>query len=75
MLSKVDDSKKEQLYGLLEDESKRVGLLLNERMMNIPPEVAPGVVKSIVEELEWAIEDDVSFFFLCFLSFFVEKTR
>lgn len=46
-----------KLNALLEDKDKPVGLLLNERLINMPPQVVPPMFKMLLEEIQWAIED------------------
>jgi len=46
-----------KLNGYLNDESKPVGLLLNERLINMPPQVVPPMFRMLLEEIQWAIED------------------
>ncbi|GAA6020273.1 hypothetical protein JCM10207_003208, partial [Rhodosporidiobolus poonsookiae] len=49
---------------------KHVGLVLSERLVNMPVQVVPPMYKMIVEELEWAREDGEPYHFssLLFLS-------
>ena len=35
----------------------RVGLVINERLINMPPQIAPPLFKMLDEELTWAVED------------------
>lgn len=35
----------------------RVGLVLTERLINIPPQVVPPMYKMLVEEISWAIDE------------------
>jgi len=46
-----------KLNAFLEDESKPVGILLNERLINMPPQVVPPMFRMLLEEIQWAIED------------------
>jgi len=48
-------------YKLLDEPG--VGLILNERMLNIPPQLAPHLHKCLYEEIQWAIEDEAPFKF------------
>ena len=49
-LSKLDD--------LVEiSTSARIGLILTERLVNIPSEVVPPMYKMLLEEISWAIEE------------------
>jgi len=59
LLSKVKDVvKKKQLEKLFEDESESLGLIINERMVNVPPELATPMHKALYEEIQWAHEDE-----------------
>lgn len=51
------------------NDPRHVGLVLNERLVNMPVQVVPPMFKMLKEELEWAIEDVRPFFF--FLPLFV----
>ncbi|KAI8325149.1 hypothetical protein GQ54DRAFT_242522, partial [Martensiomyces pterosporus] len=46
-----------RLSEILDNEEKDVGLLLNERVVNMPPQVVAPMLKMLMEELEWAVED------------------
>jgi hypothetical protein len=39
--------------------SKEVGLLLSERLVNIPIELAPPLYQGLFDEIFWATEDEV----------------
>lgn len=43
--------------------AERVGLLLSERLVNIPHALAPGLHQTIFEEIQWAVEDGNPFQF------------
>ena len=36
--------------------SKQTGLLLNERMRNVPPEVVPPLYDSLEQDIDWALK-------------------
>ncbi|KAK9728984.1 Mss4p nuclear export [Basidiobolus ranarum] len=42
---------------LKEDSNQHVGLLLTDRLVNMPPQTAPPMYKMLAEEIEWAVED------------------
>jgi len=50
--------KKELIQKLFKDESKPLGLILNERMINVPPEIALPMHKALFEEIQLAKEED-----------------
>ncbi|KAI9090994.1 p21-C-terminal region-binding protein-domain-containing protein [Phlyctochytrium arcticum] len=50
----------EQIVGAL---NKTTGLILNERLINMPPQIVPPLFKMLLEEMEWAIEDGEPFKF------------
>ena len=42
---------------LREDSNGDVGLVLSERIINMPAAVAPPSYKMLLEEIKWAVED------------------
>jgi hypothetical protein len=58
-LKKLENDKlrRDFIQKLFDDESKPLGLVLSERMMNIPVQVAPHLHKNLYEEITWAVED------------------
>lgn len=48
-------------------ESKTVGLIISERLLNIPIEIAPPMYKMLVEELQWAVDDGEPYIFDAYL--------
>jgi len=57
-----------QLDGLLATTSKaRIGLILTERLINIPSEVVPPMYKMLLEEISWAIEEKEPYNFTHYL--------
>jgi len=58
-LGKVsDETKRKELQSLFDDTSKSLGLIINERMINVPPEIAPPMHKTLYEEIQLAHEDE-----------------
>jgi protein BCP1 len=67
LLNKLDKSnsniklnEKEQIKNILNfnnQEKKHLGLLLNERFVNMPPNIVPPLLNLLFEELEWVIKD------------------
>jgi len=53
-----EPAKLQYIQKLCNDESKPLGLILSERMMNIPSQLAPHLHKSLFEELNWTIEEN-----------------
>ncbi|KAJ1650393.1 Mss4p nuclear export [Dispira simplex] len=37
--------------------SRRVGLILSERFLNMPPQITPPMYRMLAEEIQWAVED------------------
>eukprot|EP01121_Diplochlamys_sp_Union-15-3_P005920 TRINITY_DN1627_c0_g1_i2.p1 TRINITY_DN1627_c0_g1~~TRINITY_DN1627_c0_g1_i2.p1 ORF type:complete len:272 (+),score=52.45 TRINITY_DN1627_c0_g1_i2:79-894(+) len=74
--SKVAKGTPEQikLWGNILEEP-RVGLIVNERMLNVPPQLAPHLHKCLYEEVDWALEDGKPFKFdnLIMLTCFYEE--
>lgn len=48
-------------------ENKTVGLVVSERLLNLPGEMAPPMYKMLVEELEWAVSDGEPYAFDSYL--------
>ncbi|KAI9002288.1 p21-C-terminal region-binding protein-domain-containing protein [Gaertneriomyces semiglobifer] len=42
---------------------EKAGLLINERLINMPPQIVPPMLKMLLEEIEWALEDKEPFNF------------
>jgi len=58
------------LKGLLDRNSKaQVGLILTERLINVPPQVVPPMYKMLLEEISWAIEEKEPYEFSHYLIF------
>ena len=56
--------------GLLAAKStSRVGLILTERLINIPSEVVPPMYKMLLEEISWALEENEPYSFTHYLVF------
>lgn len=47
--------------------SARIGLILTERLVNIPSEVVPPMYKMLLEEISWAIEEKEPYSFTHYL--------
>jgi len=59
-----------QLTELLSPTSNsQVGLILTERLINVPSEVAPPMYKMLVEEISWAVEEKEPYAFSHYLVF------
>jgi protein BCP1 len=56
-----------QLAGLLSSSSSQIGLILTERLINIPPEVVPPMYSMLVDEIEAAVEDEEPYEFAHYL--------
>jgi protein BCP1 len=56
----------EKLVELLKDTSNyHIGLLLSERLINMPVQIVPPMYKMLQEEIQWAIEDvNICYFFI-----------
>ncbi|KAI8611448.1 p21-C-terminal region-binding protein-domain-containing protein [Chytriomyces sp. MP71] len=53
--SKKSNESHDMLVSLLD--SKNVGLLLHERLINMPPQLSVPLLKMLIEELEWSVEE------------------
>ncbi|KMT00712.1 hypothetical protein BVRB_9g219980 [Beta vulgaris subsp. vulgaris] len=47
-----------ELKGLLEDQAKHVGLVVSQRVMNLPPQLLPHFYDALFDEISWATEDE-----------------
>lgn len=52
---------------LRSDSSARIGLVLTERLVNIPSEVVPPMYKMLLEEISWAVEEKEPYSFTHYL--------
>lgn len=50
-----------ELSNLLDGKTGDVGLVLSERIVNIPPAVTGPNYKMLLEEIQWAIDDVLPF--------------
>ncbi|CAB4378123.1 uncharacterized protein OCT59_012220 [Rhizophagus irregularis] len=58
----------EKLVELLKDTSKNnIGLILSERLINMPVQIVPPMYKMLQEEIQWAIEDNEPYEFEWYL--------
>lgn len=44
---------------LLEKKARDVGLLVSQRVMNLPPQLLPPLYDGLFDEVSWATEDEV----------------
>lgn len=47
----------EALNGLLEKSDLHTGLILSERIVNMPTQIVPSMYELLFEEIDWALED------------------
>ena len=52
---------------LKQDSKARIGLLLSERLINIPSEVVPPMYKMLLEEISWALDEKEPYSFTHYL--------
>ncbi len=56
-----DVRKKRQLQSLFDQAATRpLGLLLHDRVINCPPELVPHMHQAFVDDVAWAVENEVS---------------
>ena len=55
------------LSNILVSETASIGLILTERLMNVPSEVVPPMYKMLLEEIQWAVEEKEPYTFTHFL--------
>ncbi|XP_038726079.1 protein BCCIP homolog isoform X2 [Tripterygium wilfordii] len=46
------------LRSLLEEQAQSVGLLVSQRVVNLPPQLLPPLYDALFDEISWAIEDE-----------------
>jgi protein BCP1 len=64
----------EKLVEFLKDTSQfHIGLILSERLINMPVQIVPPMYKMLQEEIQWAIEDASIYLFI--LVFFFKKKK
>lgn len=49
-----------KLKSLVGEHAQHVGLLVSQRVVNLPPQLLPPLYDGLFEEVEWATEDEVS---------------
>ncbi|KAK7250446.1 hypothetical protein RIF29_32895 [Crotalaria pallida] len=47
-----------QLRLLLEEQARDVGLLVSQRVVNLPPQLLPPLYNALFDEVSWATEDE-----------------
>lgn len=57
LLDKAGSKGLEGVSAVLKDETKKVGLVLAERLINVPAEIAPPMYGMLIDEVEAAVED------------------
>ena len=50
---------KDSLRLLLGEEAYNVGLLVSQRMVNLPPQLLPPLYDALFDKVSWATEDEV----------------
>ena len=50
---------KDALRLLLGEEAQNVGLLVSQRVVNLPPQLLPPLYDALFDEISWATEDEV----------------
>lgn len=51
------------LRSLLEESANEVGLLVSQRVVNLPPQLLPHLYDALFDEVSWATEDEVRWLF------------
>jgi len=72
LTQKTTGSELSQLSSLLGSSTAQVGLILAERLINVPTEIAPPMYTMIIDEIEAAVEDEEPYEFSHYL--IVSKT-
>jgi len=55
--TKSNSNFQKRISEVLEDKSSDIGLVLSDRIINMPPAIAPPSYKMLLEEMQWANED------------------
>lgn len=55
--TKKDSKLNEVLINLFKENKKHVGLILSERLINMPVQLVPPMYKMLKEEIQWAVDD------------------
>ena len=55
------------MISVLNSDAAIVGLILTERLINVPSEVAPPMYKMLLEEIQWAVDEKEPYAFTHFL--------
>ena len=55
------------LINQLNSDSSTIGLILTERLINVPSEISPPMYKMLLEEIQWAVEEKEPYAFTHFL--------
>ena len=50
---------KKKIMPVLEEKPERIGLLLSERLLNLPLELVPTLFRSLLDDITWARENAV----------------
>eukprot|EP00455_Lapot_gusevi_P018379 TRINITY_DN20028_c0_g1_i4.p1 TRINITY_DN20028_c0_g1~~TRINITY_DN20028_c0_g1_i4.p1 ORF type:complete len:235 (+),score=46.74 TRINITY_DN20028_c0_g1_i4:78-707(+) len=53
-----DESTKQALRDLLQDSSKPLGLILHDRLINMPIELVPMLHQALVDDIDWAVQNE-----------------
>lgn len=67
LIEKCDKEVAEKLKAILEDESKPTGFILNERFINIPPQIAVPMLENLQKEMQRAVAKKMPFKFVQYL--------
>lgn len=54
-----DKEKKDKLKSYFGEQAADVGLLLSQRVVNLPPQLLPPMYDGLFDEISWATEDEV----------------
>ena len=65
-----EENMRDKLRSLVGKQASKVGLLVSQRMVNLPPQLLPPLYDALFDEVSWATEDEVSSkYFMIFLYF------
>jgi len=60
VLNKSDahNDKHNELLQILKEEPEKVGLVINERMINLSPQLVPTLHNQLLEDIKWVIQEN-----------------
>ncbi|KAA0046330.1 protein BCCIP-like protein [Cucumis melo var. makuwa] len=70
-----DNERENDLKKLLEEQTSSVGLIVSQRLVNLPPQLLPPLYDALFDEISWATEDEVEDYELMGIVMAVEASK